>query len=554
MKILIADDDPVSRRKLSAYLSAWRYQTVEVGDGLEACRILDCGAGAPKLAILDWMMPGMEGVDVVRKVRKTPQSVPPYIILLTTLSGKSNIIRGLEAGADEYVSKPFDPEELRVRLQVGTRIVALQTALAERVSEAEAAFSARKLAEEALEKSEQRSRLFFTTIPQPIWVYDPETLKFLEVNEAAVEHYGYSREDFLRMKITEIRPAEEIPRLLADLSGPRRKVRLFSHWRHRTRDGRIIDVEISSHAIELLGRAAVMVVAQDITERKRLEIELRQAQKLEAVGSLAAGIAHELNTPIQFVGDNARFLQEAFGSMEKLIGNYHALYDGVVAGTCRPELLDRVGRAEADEDLSFLREEVPKALVQTLDGVNRVATIVRAMKEFAHPSLGERTAADLNKAITNTLIVARNEIKYVAEVETEFGDLPSVWCNLGDLNQVFLNLFVNAAHAINDVVKGSGQRGLIRVQTWVERGSAVVAIGDSGCGIPENIRTRIFDPFFTTKEVGRGTGQGLAISRSIVVEKHGGALTFESQVGQGTTFYIRLPINGAETKSGDGAQ
>jgi signal transduction histidine kinase len=197
-------------------------------------------------------------------------------------------------------------------------------------------------------------------------------------------------------------------------------------------------------------------------------------------------------------------------------------------------------------DLDFLLAETPNSLAQTLEGVDRVATIVRAMKEFAHVDRKEKSATDINKALQCTLTVARNELKYVAKVETDFGDLPLVVCNAGDMNQLFLNLLVNAAHAIGDVVKGTDHLGLIRIQTSLEADTVLISISDTGAGIPEDIREKIYDPFFTTKEVGRGTGQGLAIARSIVVDKHGGNITFTSELGKGTTFYVRLPLgNGA---------
>ena len=206
-------------------------------------------------------------------------------------------------------------------------------------------------------------------------------------------------------------------------------------------------------------------------------------------------------------------------------------------------MLAKVRKAEEAADCDYLLEEIPKALAQTLEGVTRVATIVRAMKEFAHPEGKEMAAADINRALQSTLTVARNELKYIADVETEFGELPLVVCNVGDLNQVFLNLLVNAAHAIGEKVGKSGQKGNIRVRTVAEGGTVLVTVSDTGCGIPEANRARVFDPFFTTKEVGRGTGQGLAIARSVVVDRHKGALTFESEEGKGTTFYVRLPVD-----------
>lgn len=552
MKVLIADDERISRLKLQTMLTSWGYEVTPAQSGIEALEVLSLD-NSPRLAVLDWMMPGMDGIDVVREIRHTPPSVPPYLILLTSLDSTDDTVRGLDAGADDYIKKPFKPQELRARLQAGSRIVELETALAQRITQAEQALHARKQAEAALQKSEERSRLLFATIPHPIWVYDPETLDFIEVNEAAVALYGYNREEFLAMKLTRLRPPEEVERFIAGVMSPRPKKQFSGHCKHVTKDGRTLDVEISSHTMEFFGRKAILVVAQDVTERKLLEVELRHAQKLEAVGSLAAGIAHEINTPIQFVGDNARFLQEAFGSMQRLIARYREMREAVRSQTVTPDLMESVKLAEETEEADYLRKEVPAALTQTLDGVDRVATIVRAMKEFAHPSHAEKSAADLNKALSNTLIVARNEIKYVADVETDMGGIPSVVCNLGDINQVFLNLLVNAAHAIGDAVKGTGRRGLITVRTRQEEDRIVIEIRDTGGGIPENIRGRIFDPFFTTKEVGRGTGQGLAIARSIVVDKHGGSLSFETEVGRGTVFYVRLPVNHAAASQEAGA-
>jgi len=193
---------------------------------------------------------------------------------------------------------------------------------------------------------------------------------------------------------------------------------------------------------------------------------------------------------------------------------------------------------------------VPGSFESCHDGISRITTIVRAMKEFAHPDQREKGDANLNQALRTTLAVAKNEYKYVADVTTELGDLPPVLCHVGDLNQVFLNLIVNAAHAIGDVVGKSGGKGTIRITTSQEGDQVRIDIADTGAGIPEAIRPRIFDPFFTTKEVGKGTGQGLSIARSIVVTKHHGSLTFESEVGKGTTFTIRLPIGDSSNLQG----
>jgi PAS domain S-box-containing protein len=298
------------------------------------------------------------------------------------------------------------------------------------------------------------------------------------------------------------------------------------------------------------GAAIVRGVTLDITEQKKLEAGLHQSQKLESIGRLAAGVAHEINTPVQFVSDSVHFVRDAMSDLSGLIGHYQRVNQAVIDGSASAEAAAEVLEAEQTADLDYLLENVPKALTRSLDGLERVATIVRSMKEFAHPDQKEMTSVDLNQAVQSTLIIARNEYKYVADVEVDFGDLPLVTCHGGDINQAVLNIIVNAAHAIGDVVKGTEERGRIHVSTRQDGDHVIIAITDSGGGIPEHIHGRLFDPFFTTKEVGRGTGQGLAIARSVVVETHGGHLTFDTELGRGTTFYLRLPITPArDTRS-----
>jgi PAS domain S-box-containing protein len=288
----------------------------------------------------------------------------------------------------------------------------------------------------------------------------------------------------------------------------------------------------------------------DITDKKRLQVGHLHAQKLEAVGALAAGVAHEINTPVQFVTDNTRFLRDSFTGVTDMISAYEKAFSCIPQGAVSAETLDQVtaGRERADWD--YLKAELPKAFEQMQDGLGRVTQIVGAMREFSHVDQStEMAAADINRALESTLIVSGNTYKYVARVETQFADLPPVMCHIGDLNQVFLNLVINAAHAIEDAVAGTRRLGSIGVQTrrdgdWVE-----INVSDTGAGIPEAIRYRVFDPFFTTKVVGRGSGQGLTLARAIVVDKHRGTITFDSEVGRGTTFHVRLPINGTRAAS-----
>ncbi len=311
----------------------------------------------------------------------------------------------------------------------------------------------------------------------------------------------------------------------------------------RRKDGREVVVSLSAYPLKAEGDdfAGIICVALDMSDKRHLEAELRQAQKLEAVGRLASGIAHEINTPVQFVNDSLHFIAKASSELVAIVERYRAIRDkdpSAVLGA-----LQEAAREEDQADYAYIQKRLPRAVERSIEGLARVSSIVRSIKEFAHPDQKTQTATDLNAAIQTTLTIARNEYKYVADVETEFAALPLVTCYSGELNQVVLNIVVNAAHAIEDKVKGTDARGRITVRTGIDGDDAVVSIGDTGGGIPDRIRDKIFDPFFTTKEVGRGTGQGLAIARS-VIEKHGGVMSFETHPGEGTTFFLRIPLHG----------
>lgn len=274
----------------------------------------------------------------------------------------------------------------------------------------------------------------------------------------------------------------------------------------------------------------LVCVFRDITERQLLESQLAQAQKLESIGQLAAGIAHEINTPIQYIGDNGKFLEEAFRDLI-----------GVVRQRTGPDSSVDL----SDVDVDYLEDEIPKAIEQLQAGVDHVARIVRAMKEFSHPGPLEKMPVDINRAIESTVMVSRNEWKYVADLTTDLDPgLPLIYCVAGEFNQVMLNLIVNAGHAISDVFKGSGRKGAIRVSTRRQEECVEIRVSDTGAGIPEAIQSKVFDPFFTTKPVGKGTGQGLAIAHTVIVKKHRGTIRFETTAGVGTTFIVQLPLAG----------
>ncbi|AGW13251.1 sensor histidine kinase [Megalodesulfovibrio gigas] len=298
---------------------------------------------------------------------------------------------------------------------------------------------------------------------------------------------------------------------------------------------------------ELEGRELVVQAFIDITEQKKLERQLSMAQRLESVGLLAAGVAHEINTPIQYVSDSVEFIKDAINDLQEVLAAYEVLEEQLPQTSEVQKAVHLVRDFKEDVDLPFLNVELPRACDRALDGVQRVSRIVLAMKNFSHVGGEEMKPVDLNKALENTLVVAKNEWKYAAEVETSFDqELPLVVCLPGDMNQVFLNMVVNAAHAIQSRLEQEGgkgsAKGRIRIATAKDGDYAVVHIQDNGCGIKPEHMTRIFDPFFTTKEVGKGTGQGLAIAHDIVVNKHHGVILVDSSPGKGTLFVIRLPF------------
>jgi signal transduction histidine kinase len=302
---------------------------------------------------------------------------------------------------------------------------------------------------------------------------------------------------------------------------------------------------------ELLARGERL--EQIVTERTsslvEAERQLLQQEKLASVGQLAAGIAHEINTPIQYVGDNLRALSDCFEDLLAVGKQCNELVELLKSGQPAERAVAALETSIRERDLEYLLEDTPRAISQSLEGVGRVAQIVRAMKDFSHVDHGEVTSVDINHALESTLTVSRNEYKYVADIVTDFGDLPPVRCYASEMNQVFLNLLVNAAHAVAD----TGVRGTITVRTRLEGEQVVVEIADTGTGIPPEIRHRVFEPFFTTKEVGKGTGQGLTIAHQIVVGRHGGGLRFETEIGRGTTFFIRIPVAGPQTRAAEGS-
>ena len=416
--------------------------------------------------------------------------------------------------------------------------------------------SEEKRAQAALKESEEKFSAMANSAQDAIVMVNQDE-EVIFWNMASESMFGFQGEDIVGQRLNDwIEPGEdrdEFTRLVAGLTRSRDK-KLAGQTVELTalrRSAEPFPIELSISALQLKGQWHAIGIIRDISERKKaeqqrqqMEVQLRQAQKLESIGQLAAGISHEINTPSQFVGDNIQFLKEAIQDLQSLRADYRALVDAVESGGDPASLLRQVREREEEVDLEFLNEEVPQAIEQSLEGIGRIGKIVRAMKEFSHPGQVNKVMSDINRAIRTTMEVSRNEWKYVAQVELDLEEgLPPVPVVPDMINQVFLNLIVNAAHAIADNQQAGGQKpGTIRITTRQSGEALEIRVSDSGAGVPEEIKGRIFDPFFTTKEVGMGTGQGLYIAYTTVVEQHAGHLVVEDNPEGGAVFVMTLPL------------
>lgn len=406
--------------------------------------------------------------------------------------------------------------------------------------------TSRRQAEAALKAAHAETELFLRSIPSILIGLDASG-HIVRWNPTAAKTLGVSEEKVRGKTLDDCGVKWLHPEMKAEIArwlNTETLRRCDNVAVERNNETRFVGLEvrrISSHDNQPAG---FIITGADVTERKGLEDQLRQAQKLEAIGQLAAGIAHEINTPTQYIGDNTRFLKDSWTAIAEILSLCQTMRQEASAGSITPESLANFDRVMEQADTDYLLKEIPHAIDQSLEGLERVAKIVRAMKEFSHPGSEEKRAVDINKAIETTVTVARNEWKYVADVVTQLDScLPLVPCLGGEFNQVILNLIINAAHAIAGVVgDGSKGKGKITISTRRDGPWVQIAIQDTGTGIPPEIQSRIFEPFFTTKPVGKGTGQGLALAHSAIVNRHQGRIWFESEPGQGTTFFIKLPV------------
>ena len=406
----------------------------------------------------------------------------------------------------------------------------------------------RKLVEQALETEKEELNVTLRNIRDGV-ISTNASDEIILINQAVLEITGWSKIELIGRNIVEF--FETLNADYTALAGKSELSTIFGMNENNqsvtseameivSKDGSKKMIYCSSAQINDLDSVLKgnVYVFKDITEQVKIESQLHLSQKMQAVGQLAAGIAHEINTPMQYLMDNNLFLKDSFTSLREYIN----LIDKSISENVNPEF---ILNKKAEIDLDFLLEEIPIAISQTESGIDRVSKIVMAMKDFSHPGQKEKVMADINHGIEVTATLSKNEWKYYAELELNLDkNIPMVFCNIDEINQVILNLIVNGAHAIHEKMDKTknNEKGKIKISTTLEIESVSIEVSDTGVGIPADIKERIFDPFFTTKEVGKGTGQGLAITHNIIIRNHNGSICVESVIGVGTTFRIKIPV------------
>lgn len=532
-RILVVDDELQIRKILCRFLDEAGYLSQSADSSLSAKAELE--KHSFDLVLCDLNMPGESGLDLIRYLKA---NYPETGRVMVTSTGDTDSAQEiLDVGVYGYVIKPFSRNTLLTTVRNSLQHLRLDLDMQ--------AYK-RALEEEVWKRTEKLSTIM-DNLNVGVVLFTPD-MRIIEMNHQVRKWF---------------------PDVDIDLKSPCHMLFPHPHKDHPCDNCPIVDSLRQAKTIEAIqqvathqGKRDFRIVASpihdkegniiagvglydDITEKNIIEQELRQAQKIEAIGQLAAGITHEINTPVQYVGYNLSFLRDAFKDIAGVLEICRTVSTAVKTGeTVSGDVLRTLAEAIDAADVDYLLDEILKTVEQGIEGIQRVEKIVRAMKEFSHPGSDEKTKVNINELLESTLTISRNQWKYVAELETNFKtDLPLVPCLAGEINQVFLNIIVNAAHAIEGRNKDDeAGLGKIKITTRGNEDVVQILISDTGGGIPESIRERIFDTFFTTKVIGKGTGQGLAIARRVIIDKHQGSLTFESEEGKGTTFIIELPL------------
>ncbi len=566
-KILIVENSDSIRRDFANCLRHNGYEVLEAMDSDTAIdRLVE---QRPDLIITDLSQPCVDGMAILEKASREVPMTP--VIIVSETGTMEQVVMALKKGAFDFITKPVDNLAiLKYAVEKGMERVLLMEQnrehqehleelvkkrtqeLEKRTHELESEMRKRRTVEMLIEHAKREWERTVDAIPDLIALVDRDH-RIIRLNKPMAKALGMPVEKAVGEKCyTHLHGVDEPPdicphtQLLKD--GKPHTIEVYEErlggyneiivTPYHDPDGTLIG---SVHIVRNINERK-----QAEEEREKLHTQLLHAQKLESVGQLAAGIAHEINTPTQYVGTNIDFLEEAFQDLAELLTKYDQLLEAAKANRVSQELIEGIEETIEEVDLEYLMGEVPQAISQSRDGIKRVTSIVRAMKDFSHPGGKEKEPSDINQIIKTTVTIARNEWKYVSDLELELEDtMPMVPCLKDEMGQVILNLIVNAAQAIGDKLgeNPEGEKGVITISTAWNEEAAEIRVSDTGTGIPEDARDKVFQPFFTTKDVGKGTGQGLAIAHNVVVDKHGGTIEFETEDGKGTTFIMRLPMD-----------
>ncbi len=542
-RILVVDDDGMNLEFLTEFLNREAYNVDTAQSGEIAMEKVE--VNLPDLVLLDVEMPGISGFEVCHRLKADAKTRDIPVIFISGLYETSKKIRGFDVGGVDFVSKPFQYREVLARIRTHLRIVQLQNNLTQKTKILNRQFQAIKVLEAKSREAEEEMQAMIEFLPIGFLITTIDG-HILKVNSQLLNIFGFSSfEEISQQSMAALyHDKKDRGRFLEQIKKGR--VEDFEAQFKRA-DSQVIWCSISAISQkDAENQTFFLNSVQDITEKKRMEkeksnllIQLTQADKMASIGQLAAGVAHEINNPLGFVSSNLNSLGEYLSDINRLLNLSNRLLSSVQDASVSDEISHRKEAVQSfsrEIEIDFIRNDIDDLMKDCSDGLDRIKKIVIDLKDFAHPGSIEPVSIDINAAIKSTLNVAANELKYKAKITTVLADIPPIMAVPQQLNQVFLNILMNAAQAMDEM----DEMGEITIKTWHGASQNFITISDTGCGISRENLKEIFDPFFTTKEVGEGTGLGMNIAYNII-KAHRGSITVESEISQGTTFKIRLP-------------